>query len=128
MAEIKVSSASLLDKLLSAPEGDFLRGAVEGFLQALMEADVSEQIGAGLYERTEDRKTQRNGYRDRTWDTRAGSLALRIPKLREGTYFPGFLEPRKRGEKALLSVVQEAYVHGISTRQVDHLGHNLAGR
>ncbi len=121
MAEIKVASSSPLDKLLSAPEGDFLRGAVEEFLTALMDADVSAQIGAGLYQRTEDRVTQRNGYRDREWDTRAGTLALRIPKLREGTYFPGFLEPRKRGEKALLSVVQEAYVHGISTRQVDHL-------
>ncbi len=121
MAETKVASSSLLDKLLSAPEGDFLRGAVEEFLAALMEADVSAQIGAHLFERTEGRVTQRNGYRDREWDTRAGTLALRIPKLREGTYFPGFLEPRKRGEKALLGVVQEAYVHGISTRQVDHL-------
>ncbi len=121
MAETKVASSSLLDKLLSAPEGDFLRGAVEEFLAALMDADVSARIGAGPYERTEDRVTQRNGYRDRTWDKRAGTLALRIPKLREGTYFPDFLEPRRRGEKALMSVVQEAYVHGISTRQVDHL-------
>jgi len=121
MAEIKVAGSALLDKLLSAPEGDFLRSAVEQFLQALMEADVSGRIGAERYERTEGRTTQRNGYRDRTWDTRAGSLALRIPKLRDGSYFPGFLEPRRRSEKALASVIQEAYVHGVSTRHVEDL-------
>lgn len=121
MAEIKVAGSTLLDKLLSAPEGDFLRDAVEQVLQALMEADVTAQIGAGRYERTEDRKTHRNGYRDRTWDTRAGSLALRIPKLRDGTYFPGFLEPRRRSERALASVIQQAYVHGVSTRHVEDL-------
>jgi transposase-like protein len=121
MAEVKVAGSTLLDKLLSSSEGDFLRGAVEQFLQALMEADVSAQIGAERYERTKDRLSHRNGYRDRTWETRAGALALRIPKLRDGSYFPGFLEPRRRSERALASVIQQAYVHGVSTRHVEDL-------
>src|SRR3954451_23205635 len=87
-----------------------------------MEAEVAEQIGAELGERAPgDRVTQRNGYRARRWDTRVGELELAIPKLRQGSYFPSFLQPRKRSEQALVAVVQEAYVNGVSTRKVDRL-------
>lgn len=119
MADPKVAGPDVLDKLLSAEEGDFLRDALRHFLQALMEADVSAQIGAEKHQRTADRVTRRNGYRPRTWETRAGALALKIPKLREGTYYPGFLEPRRRSERAIVSVVTQAYVHGVSTRHVE---------
>ena len=86
-----------------------------------MEAEATEKTGARYGERTPDRITQRNGYRKRPWDTRVGTLELRIPKLREGSYFPSLLEPRRRSERALLSVVQQAYVEGVSTRRVDDL-------
>jgi len=94
-------------------------------VHALMEVEVAAQIGAERYERNTDKTNHRNGYRHREWDTRVGTLDLRIPKLRKGTYFPSLLEPRKRAEKALLSVVQEAYVHGVSTRKVDELVESL---
>lgn len=100
---------------------DFLREALAGLVQAIMEAEVTEQVGAGYGERVPERLTQRNGYRPRPWDTRVGTLGLRIPKLREGSYFPSLLEPRRRSERALLSVVQQAYVEGVSTRRVDDL-------
>ena len=90
-------------------------------MQLLMETDVDGLIGAGRHERSGDRTTYRNGYRDRTLDTRLGSLQLRIPKLRQGSYFPPFLEPRKTSEKALVAVIQEAWVSGVSTRRVDEL-------
>jgi transposase-like protein len=90
-------------------------------MQLLMETDVDGMIGAGRHERSSDRVTYRNGYRDRTLDTRLGSLQLRIPKLRQGSYFPPFLEPRKTSEKALVAVIQEAWVSGVSTRRVDDL-------
>jgi len=86
-----------------------------------MELEVSELVGAQRYERTETRKTYRNGYRSRPWDTRVGTIELRIPKLRQGSYFPSLLEPRRRAERALVAVVQEAYVQGVSTRKVDDL-------
>src|SRR5690606_3985623 len=86
-----------------------------------MELEVSEQIGAQRHERTPDRVTYRNGYRTREWDTRVGTIELRIPKLRQGSYFPSLLEPRRRAEKALVAVIQEAYIHGVSTRKVDEL-------
>jgi putative transposase len=93
-----------------------------GFVaQRLMELDVDNRCGAGHGERNEARTNSRNGYRERDWDTRAGTLALRIPKLRQGSYFPPFLEPRRTAEKALAAVIQEAYVQGISTRSVDDL-------
>jgi len=86
-----------------------------------METEVTGLVGAERYERGGDRTTQRNGYRLRTWDTRVGTIELAIPKLRTGSYFPSLLEPRRRAERALLGVVQEAYVHGVSTRKVDDL-------
>jgi transposase-like protein len=100
---------------------DFLREAVQMMMQMLIELEVSQQIGAERYERSPNRKTQRNGYRTRTWETRVGEIPLRIPKVREGTYFPSLLEPRRRSERALLAVIQEAYVKGVSTRKVDDL-------
>jgi transposase-like protein len=106
-------------------ETDFLREAVEWFLQQLMEAEVTQQIGAGPHERTAARTNQRNGYRPRAWETRLGTVQLAIPKLRHGTYYPEFLEPRRRSEQALVSVIQEAYVHGVSTRKVDQLIQSL---
>jgi putative transposase len=90
---------------------------------------VSELIGAELGERRpEDRATHRNGYRERRWDTRAGEIELQIPMLREGSYFPSFLRPRKRSEQALVAVVQQAYVCGVSTRRVDQLVESLGLR
>ena len=103
------------------PGGDWLRAVVERVVRELMEAEVSAQIGAGRYERTEERTTQRNGYRHRLWDTRVGTLELAIPKLRAGSYFPSWLEPRRRAEQALVAVVAEAYVQGVSTRKVEAL-------
>ena len=100
---------------------DFLREAASILAQRLMELEVSEQAGAGKYERSPERAAYRNGYRERRWDTRVGSLDLQIPKLREGSYLPCLLEPRRRVEKALVAVIQEAYIHGVSTRKVDAL-------
>ena len=118
MTEERFVLAELLEK---AGEGDFLRAVAEGVLQLLMETDVEGLIGAGRYERNGERTTWRNGYRDRTLDTRLGSLQLRIPKLRQGSYFPPFLEARKSSEKALIAVIQEARIGGVSTRRVDDL-------
>ena len=105
MAEETLALAELLEK---AGEGDFLRSVAEAVLQLLMEADVDGLIGAGRYERSGERTTWRNGFRDRNLDTRLGKLQLRIPKLRQGNYFPPFLEARKNSEKALVAVIQEA--------------------
>lgn len=108
---------------LAAKSGDpdFLRLIAENVLQLIMEADVDGLIGAGRYERGEARQTWRNGYRERSLDTRLGTLNLKIPKMRSGAYFPGFLEPRKTVEKALVAVIQEAWINGVSTRKVDEL-------
>ena len=118
-----MTDARLLIEELAAKtgDGDFLRAIAESVMQLIMEADVDGLIGAGRHERSGDRATWRNGYRDRSLDTRVGTLNLKIPKLRTGTYFPGFLEPRRMAEKALTAVIQEAYVQGISTRSVDDL-------
>ena len=102
-------------------DGDFLRALAESVLQLIMEADVEGLIGAGRYERGEARQTWRNGYRERSLDTRLGTLNLKIPKMRSGSYFPSFLEPRKTVEKALVAVIQEAWINGVSTRKVDEL-------
>ena len=108
---------------LAAKSGDpdFLRLIAENVLQLIMEADVDGLIGAGRHERGETRQTWRNGYRERSLDTRLGTLNLKIPKMRSGAYFPGFLEPRKTVEKALVAVIQEAWINGVSTRKVDDL-------
>src|SRR5947208_10189866 len=111
----------LAELLAKAGDGDFLRSVAEAVVQLLMETDVEGVIGAGRHERTGERTTYRNGYRDRTLDTRLGSLQLRIPKLRQGSYFPPFLEPRKTAEKAPVTVIQEAWISGVSTRRVDEL-------
>src|SRR4051794_5327806 len=109
--------------------GDFLRAAVEAVCAELMESEVAGQIGAELgVRRPEDRATYRNGYRPWGWGTWAGEMELQIPKIRQGSYFPSFLEPRKRGEQALLAVVQQAYVCGVSTRRVDQLVESLGLR
>jgi len=107
------------------PEADFLKEGVRWLMQELIEAEVSAQIGAGRYERSDERTTQRNGYRTRRWDTRVGTLEVAIPKLRAGTYVPRWLEARRRGEQALVAVVAEAYVQGVSTRKVDALVQTL---
>src|SRR5919107_674084 len=112
----------LIELLQKAGDGDFLRSVAEAVLQLLMEADVEGVIGAARHERTAERQTYRNGYRERPLDTRLGTLQLRIPKLRAGpSYFPPFLEPRKTSEKALVAVIQEAWIGGVSTRKVDEL-------
>ena len=111
----------LIELLRQHDEGDFLRAVTEAVLQTLMEHDVEGMIGAGRYERGDGRQTWRNGYRDRELKTRLGALNLRVPKLRQGSYFPGFLEPRRTSEKALVAVIQEAWIGGVSTRKVDDL-------
>ena len=114
-------SMALIELMQKADGGDFLRSLAEAVLQLLMEADVDGLIGASRHERSAERVSYRNGYRDRSLDTRVGSLQLRIPKLRQGSYFPPFLEPRKTSERALVAVIQEAWIGGISTRRVDDL-------
>lgn len=118
MTDDRLPLAELMQK---AGGDDFLRSVAEAVVQLLMENDVDGLIGAGRHERTAERATYRNGYRDRALDTRLGTLQLRIPKLRQGSYFPPFLEPRKTTEKALVAVIQEAWIGGVSTRRVDDL-------
>jgi putative transposase len=118
MTNERMALAELLEK---GSDGDLLREMIGYVAQRLMEADVEGLVGAAHGERSESRENWRNGYRERDWHTRSGTIALKIPKLRKGSYFPGFLEPRKSSEKALAAVVQEAYVQGISTRSVDEL-------
>lgn len=104
---------------------DFLREAAEFLCQKLIDAEAEEVIGAKPYERTPDRQTYRNGTRERRLETRVGELDLKIPKLRKGSYLPSLLEPRKRSEEALLAVVQEAYIQGVSTRRMDEIAKAL---
>ena len=115
----------LLRKAQLSDDVDFLREGVRTLAQALMEAEVTQVLGAGRYERTAERTGERNGHRERRWDTRVGSIALRVPRVRDGSYFPTLLEPRRRTERALVAVVQEAYVQGVSTRRVDDLVQTL---
>ena len=121
MAIFSMPVGDILNKLTEHGQGDALRGMLQCLLQGLINIEAEERIGAGPHERSESRVTQRNGYRVRELETRVGELTLNIPKLREGSYFPSLLQPRRRTEQALLSVIQEAYVHGVSTRKVDEL-------
>lgn len=121
MATHRMDVTALVGKLLEEEDVDLLREGVRVLAQALMDAEVSSQIGASLYERSAARTAHRNGYRSRTWDTRVGTVELRVPKIAPGSYFPALLEPRRRAERALAAVIQEAYVKGVSTRKVDDL-------
>jgi putative transposase len=121
MALSKSALSDLLDALRAGGDLDVIREALAMVLQALIEAEAAQQIGADRYERSASRTTHRNGTRARLLSTKAGDVELRIPKLREGLFFPALLEPRRRIDRALLAVVMEAYVHGVSTRKVDDL-------
>jgi len=121
MAKTSLSLDELVRKLMGDEHADVLRESLAWFVRELMEAEVAGQIGADLHEKAPERTTHRNGYRERLWQTRAGEVELAIPRLRSGSYFPSFLEPRSRSEKALVAVIQEAYVNGVSTRKVDRL-------
>ena len=101
----RMTILEVVREVLREEHGDVIRESVRAVAQELMEAEISELIGAQHGERTEDRATHRNGYRPRRWDTRAGEIELQIPKMRQGSYFPSFLQPRKRSEQALVSVV-----------------------
>jgi putative transposase len=121
----RMTPVELVDKVMSSEHADVIRESVAWVAAEIMEAEVAAQVGAELGEIAPERVTQRNGYRPRRWDTRAGEIELRIPKLRSGSYFPSFLEPRRRAEQALVAVVQEAYINGVSTRKVDRLVEQL---
>lgn len=121
MATPRMDITSFVGKLLEEDDVDLLREGVRVLAQAVMETEVSGQIGAAPYERSGARTAYRNGYRTRTWATRVGTIELKIPKVSSGSYFPSLLEPRRRAEKALHAVIVEAYVKGVSTRKVDDL-------
>ena len=112
---------ALRELLAKGTDASFLREMIGYAAERLMELEVGALTGAAHGERSPERLAWRNGYRGRDWETRAGTVELRIPKLRKGSYFPSFLEPRRTAEKALVAVIQEAYVHGVSTRAVDDL-------
>ena len=125
MTEPSMALLEYLRKVGVNLDQDFLREGIRVMTQMLIEAEAEERIGAARYERTPERTTYRNGSRERRWETRVGEVSLRIPKLRHGTFFPSLLEPRRRAERALLAVVQSAYVQGVSTRKVDNLLQSL---
>ena len=116
MTEDKIDLRALLEK---GSDAAFLREMIGFAAERLMQLETEGLCGAAHGERSGARRNQRNGYRDRDWETRAGTVGLRIPKLRRGAYFPGFLEPRRMAEKALTAVIQEAYIQGISTRPIE---------
>lgn len=109
------------DLIEKSTDGDWLREMISFAAQRLMDLEVEGLCGTGFGERSDDRTNHRNGYRDRRWETRAGAVDLKIPKMRKGTYLPALLEPRRAAEKALVAVIQEAYIQGVSTRAVDDL-------
>lgn len=119
--EMRIGLDELLRKAQVEGDAGFLREGVRVLSQALMEMEVEQHVGAARHERTPERSGYRNGYRPREWDTRVGTVELEVPRVRDGSYFPSLLEPRRRAERALAAVVQEAYVHGVSTRKVDGL-------
>lgn len=119
--ETRMALAELLRKAEADPGVDVLREGVKVLAEAVMDLEVEQHVGAGWHERSPERMGQRNGYRERSWDTRVGTIPLRVPRVRDGSYFPGLLAPRTRAERALVAVVQEAYVEGVSTRRVDDL-------
>jgi putative transposase len=118
---LSIGLTKLLRKAQMADDVDFLREGLRVFSEAVMELEVTQHVGAERHARTERRTGQRNGYRERRWDTRVGTIDLHVPRVRDGSYFPTLLDPRRRAERALVAVVQEAYVHGVSTRRVDDL-------
>ena len=120
-ASVSMALAELVRKAEEQGDVDFLREGVRVPSRALMEVEVSQHLGAERHERTAERGGYRNGYREREWETRVGAIDLRVPRVRDGSYFPSLLEPRKRAEQALVAVVREAYVQGVSTRRVDDL-------
>ena len=124
----RMTIVEVVREVLRDEHADVIRESVRVVAQELMEAEICELIGAQHGQRSDDRMTHRNGYRARRWDTRAGEIELQIPKMRQGSYFPSFLQPRKRSEQALVSVVQQAYVCGVSTRRVDQLVESLGLR
>jgi len=119
--QLRIGLQELLRKARIEHDSDFLKEGIRVLSQALMEMEVEEHLGARRHERSSGRSGYRNGYREREWDTRVGTVELRVPRVRDGGFFPSLLEPRRRAERALSAVVQEAYVHGISTRKVDEL-------
>ncbi len=121
MAKDRIDRTELADKLVESAQSaeDPLRRMAEMIADFVMEAEVTAKLGAEPHERTEQRTGHRNGHRDRRWDTRLGTLHLSVPKLREGGYVPSFIEHRKRSEQALISVIQEAVVQGVSTRKIE---------
>jgi len=119
--ELRIGLSELLRKATIDQDADFLKEGVRVLSQALMEMEVEQHVGASRHERSARRTGQRNGYRERSWDTRVGTVELKVPRVRDGGYFPSLLEPRRKAERALSAVVQEAYVHGVSTRKVDDL-------
>jgi putative transposase len=125
MIASSIALEPILDKLREAGNGDLLRGILQTSIQALIDLEATQVIGAAPHERSVERTTQRNGHRSRELETRVGNLDLKIPKLRAGSYFPSLLQPRRMTEQALLSVIQEAYIQGISTRSVDKLAEAL---
>jgi hypothetical protein len=119
MARNSMDLTSFVGKLLKEDDSDILQDGIKALAQMIMDGEVSSRIGAAPYERTETRTAYRNGYRTRAWDTRVGTVELKVPKITAGTYFPSLLDPRRRAEKALQAVIVEAYVKGVSTRKVD---------
>ena len=122
--ELRMALVDVLRKA-GVEQADFLRAGVRVLAQELMELEMAEQLGAERHERTAERTGYRNGYRERPWDPRVGTIELQVPRVRDGSFFPSLLEPRRRAERALVAVVQEAYVQGVSTRRVDDLVHAL---